>query len=114
MIDELKTQHNAKVNDMNLEIQNLNSLIEDIKSETMERLADERREHQSVIDDLKAQHKRNLTDINLDNKKQTDLLIAKLKAKTAIIEEYENKNSNDKRPTNIESESENEQKKSFQ
>jgi len=58
---------------MNLEIQKLNSLIEDLKSETMERLADERRDHQSVIDDLKAEHKRKLTDINLDNKKQTDL-----------------------------------------
>ena len=87
MIEELKTQHNTKVNAMNLEIQKLNSFIEDLKSETMERLADERRDHQSVIDDLKAEHKRNLTDINLDNKKQTDLLIAKLKAKTAIIKE---------------------------
>ena len=72
---------------MNLEIQNLNSLIEDLTSETMKILADERREHQSVIDDLKAEHKRKLTDINLDNKKQTDLLIAKLKDKTAIIKE---------------------------
>ena len=49
MIEELKTYHNTKVNDMKLEIQKLNSLIENLKSETMERLADERRDHQSVI-----------------------------------------------------------------
>ena len=54
---------------MNLEIQKLNSLVEDLKSETMERLADERRDHQSVIDDLTAEHKRKHTDINLANKK---------------------------------------------
>ena len=54
---------------MKLEIQNLNSLIENLKSETMERLADERRDHQSVIDDLTAEHKRNILDINFDNKK---------------------------------------------
>ena len=91
---------------MNLEIQKLNSLIEDLKSETMQKLTDERREHQSVIDDLTAEHKRNLIDINLENKKQNDLLITKLKDKTTIIEDYENKYINDKRPTNIENENE--------
>ena len=54
---------------MNLEIQKLNSLIEDLKSETFKKLADERRDHQSVIDDLTAEHKRNILDINFDNKK---------------------------------------------
>jgi len=46
---------------------------------------------------MKAEHKKKLDDKNLENKKYNELLFDKLKAKTAKINELENKFVNDER-----------------
>ena len=68
-----------------------------MKSETEAKLVDERKKHASVIEQMKTEYKKKFDDANLENKKYTELLLIKLKAKTAKINELENKYGNDER-----------------